>query len=95
MKTTRTYRIQANNGAWWTGSCFGVEQVAEKYSSLDDLPLEIDGLELEIHDDDPSRPDARYYAEGQMEAEAGVKMTFVETFDDDDARDMMDEETVF
>lgn len=89
MKTTRTFRIQNNSGDWWTGSCFGVEQCAEKYDSLDDLPTEIDGLGLEIHDDDPSKPDARYYAadmDGEllMESEAGVRMTEEETFDDDD-----------
>ena len=84
MKTTRNFRIQDNSGAWWTGSCFGAEQAAERYDSLDDLPEEIDGLELEIHDSDPTKPDARYYAEGEMEAEASVRMTAVEEFGEED-----------
>lgn len=44
--------IQKDNGQWWTGKCWGVEQAREVYSELGTLPLF-------IHTDDPSE---RYLA---------------------------------
>lgn len=68
------YAIENNSGEWWNGECFGVEQVREEYESMDDLPdyIETSGgteLELTVFASD----DARYYAEGEQDAEAGVR----------------------
>lgn len=69
------YAIQNNSGQWWTGSGWGVKEVREEYRSLDDLPDQIDGLDLEIFatPDQGGFLDARYYFDEEQDAEAGVK----------------------
>jgi len=65
------YAIQNGSGEWWTGECWGVEQVREEYSSVEDLPECIDDPELmlEVFASD----DMRYYASGAQESEARVR----------------------
>ena len=64
MRTPR-WAIQATNGMWWTGSCWGVREVRESYAWAD-LPERIDDgtMSLTIHAGAETRPemrDARYY----------------------------------
>ena len=82
MKTTIRFAIENNSGQWFyrrsDGSAgWGCKQVADLFTSTDDLPRHIDDLELEIHEDYSSteqRIDARYYSEDSEEAEAGVRV---------------------
>jgi len=72
----KTFKIQNVNGMYWAGTCWTCAlQNAETYTELGELPTEIDGLELEVHDPDTENLDCRYYAEGEMEAEASVRVT--------------------
>ena len=64
MRTPR-WAIQATNGMWLTGSCWGVREVRESYA-WEDLPETIDDdtMDLEMYAETETNPemgDARYY----------------------------------
>ena len=66
-------KIKNTSGQYWTGSCWGVEQNAEEYAIIDDLPTWIEStgrgdLTIEIHSED----DIRYYQDYSEDAEASV-----------------------
>jgi len=64
--------IKNNSGQYWTGKCFGVEQTAEKYNSIEDLPDTLDNLTQETWCTDPENMDIRYYGNNLDAPEAGV-----------------------
>jgi hypothetical protein len=85
MSYTNEYRIERDNGMFWGWTGWTAYRPnAEVFTSLKDLPKEIDGLAIERHDNDPSKPDVRYYWQDEVEAQAWVKATEVYTDDDQD-----------
>jgi len=61
-------RIKNTSGQFWTGKCWGVEQAAEEYMTVDDLPEDCDGADLEDH----GGGDIRYYMGDSDDALASV-----------------------
>lgn len=49
LETAKCYAVE-DNGQWWTGSCWGVYEARETYTT-EELPRELDGLELEDEGD--------------------------------------------
>ena len=65
------YVIQNAIGNYWTGEHFGAPQAVQTYDSIDELPAEVDGAEIEIYSND----DIRYFADDSEAAVAGVMIT--------------------
>lgn len=64
------YAIENSCGQWWTGSCFGAEQAREEYDDLAALPREVDGLSIEVLDEDPEDLQIYYYGDDDDETGA-------------------------
>lgn len=90
METKRTSQIQDDQGRFYAGAGHWTqEDIAYTYTTTDELPAFIDArdgrtLEKEVHADGHD-VDIRYYAEGQEEGVASVRVTVEETFDEDEA----------
>lgn len=69
------YVIVNKSGQYWTmQGCWGVEQAAELYSSLNELPAKLDGLKREVHSthERGGSLDIRYYRGKSQDSEARV-----------------------
>lgn len=63
--------IQKNNGQWWSGACWGVEQAREVYDSVEDLPEEIEGATKEVFQLNSGALEIQYLAPDEAD-DAGV-----------------------
>lgn len=67
-------KITNGSGQYWTGECWGVVQNAQEYDTIEDLPLEIDGAEIEQFADD----EIRYFENEEDEAAIAWVVDFPE-----------------
>ena len=71
------YRILNTSGNWWTGECWGVEQAAEVYNTIEDLrevgDLETNDGEYMCLEGDYYRPEAWIWQTEDGSVSASVK----------------------
>jgi hypothetical protein len=77
--TRYEYAITDGGGLWWNGRCFGPEQAREVYTSLDDLPEDIETntgslIAQEKHDTDTDHPHIVWYELFDDQAVAWVEV---------------------